>query len=113
MNAERAVKAFADFGYDFNNAVRQVAAIGIAETENVGAGVLGGFNGAQRESRVGVIAIEEMFRVVDHFSAVVAQILYGFRNDFQVLVFADLEGPMYVQVPALAENGDGRSFRFN
>ena len=62
------------------------AAVGVAETEDVGAGVFGGFERAQSEVAVVNVAIEEMLGVVDHFFAVVFEIAHGLGNDGQVLV---------------------------
>ena len=53
-----------------------------------------------------------MLGVVHHFAAVVFQILHGFADQLQVLFFIDAERAMDVQIPALAENRHGRSFRF-
>ena len=69
----------------------QRAAVGIAEAEHVGAGVLRGFEGAQREIAVMDVAVEEVLGVVDDFFAVVFQIADGFRDDGEVFVFGDAE----------------------
>ena len=53
-----------------------------------------------------------MLGVVHHFAAVVLEILYGFADQQQILLFIDAERPMHVQIPALAENADGGRLGF-
>ena len=50
-------------------------------------GFLRGFERAQREVGIGVVAVEEMLGVVDHFAAVVFQILHGFRDQLEIFFF--------------------------
>ena len=82
------------------------AAVGIAEAEDIGAGLLGGFQRAQGVIGVGDVAVEEMLGVVDHFLAVVLEVAHGFGDEFEVFVFGDAEGALDVEVPGLAEDGD-------
>ena len=53
-----------------------------------------------------------MFCVVDHFLAVIFQIFHGLRDQLEVFFFRDAERTMHVQIPALAEDGDGWGFGF-
>ena len=57
------------------------AAVGVAEAEDVGAGFLGGFERAQGELGIVLVAVEEMLGVVDHFAAVVFEIADGFGDE--------------------------------
>ena len=82
------------------------AAVGIAEAEDVGAGLMGGFQGAQGVIGVGDVAVEEMLGVVDHFLAVILDVADGFGDEDEVFVFGDAEGAFDVEVPGLAEDGD-------
>ena len=67
-----------------------------------------GFERAQREIRVGDVAVEEMLGVVDHFAAVLLQPSHRLADQLEVLLFGDAQGAACVQVPALAEDGYGR-----
>ncbi len=71
MDADHAVEPLAHLRDHLNNTVRQVAAVGVAQAEHVGAGLLGGFERTHGELGVGVVAVEKMLGVVDHFAAVV------------------------------------------
>ena len=112
MDAEHAVEALANFRNHFHDPMRQIAAVGVAQAQHVGAGFLRGFQRTQREIWVGVVAVEEVLGVVHHFAAVVFQVLYGFPDQQQILLFVDAQRAMDVQIPALAENRDRRGFRF-
>ena len=61
------------------------AAVGVAEAEHVGAGVLGGFERPQGVIGVGVVAVEEVLGVVDHFLAVLLQVPHGVGDQLEVL----------------------------
>ena len=74
VDAEDAVEALAHLGADFRQAAGERAAVGVAQAQHIGAGLLGGFERAQGEIAVGVVAVEEMLGVVDHFLAVVLEI---------------------------------------
>ena len=54
VDAQDAVEALAHFGEDLDQAAGERAAVGIAEAEHVGAGVLRGFERAQGESGIGM-----------------------------------------------------------
>ena len=82
------------------------AAVGVAQAKHVGARVLRGFQRAQREVRIRLVAVEEVLGVVDDFLAVLLQVSDGLGDDLQVLFFGDAERPLGVQVPALAEDRD-------
>ena len=43
MDSQDAVKALADFRHHFDDAMRQIAAIGIAQAQNIRAGLFSGF----------------------------------------------------------------------
>ncbi len=111
VDADRAIEPLADFRHHFHDPVREVAAVGVAQAEHIGPPLFRGFERAQRELGIGVIAVEEVLGVVHHFAAVVLQMLYGFPDQLQILFFVDAERPMDVQIPALAENGHGRGLR--
>ena len=81
--------------------------------QNIGAGFLRGFERPQREIAVGVVAVEEMLGVVDHFLAVLLQIAHGIGDELQIFFFGDPERAMDVQIPALAEDRDDRRAGFD
>ncbi len=112
VDADHAVEPLAHFRDHLDDAVRQIAAVGVAQAQHIGAGFLGGFERAQRELGVGVVAVEEMLGVVDHFAAVVFQILHGLADQLQVLLFIDAERAVHVQIPALAEDANRRRLGF-
>ena len=86
VDADDAVEALANFRNHFDDAMRQIAAVGVAQAQHVGAGLLRGFERAHGEIGIGVVAVEEMLGVVDHFAAVVLEILYGFADQQQILL---------------------------
>ena len=49
--------------------VRQRAAIGVAEHDPARARIIGGLGAGQRELRIGLVAVEEMLAVEQHFAA--------------------------------------------
>ena len=77
VDAQNAVEALAHVGADFGQLAGQRAAVGVAQAEHVGAGFLGGFERAQREIAIVLVAVEEVLGVVDHFLAVRLQVLHG------------------------------------
>ena len=109
VDADHAVEALAHLGDDLRQPPGERAAVGVAQAEHVGAGLLRGFERAQRVIRVGGVAVEEVLGVVDHFLAVrpsgsstVSEISLRFSS--RVMPSARL----HVQVPRLAENRDHR-----
>ena len=108
VDPQNAVEVLAHVGADFREPAGEHPAVGIAQAQNVGAGFLRGFERAQGEIAIGAIAVEEMLGVVDHFLAVVLEVLHGVGDDLEVLALLDSQGAMDVQVPALAENRHDR-----
>ena len=70
VDADYAVEAIADHINDFGEPGGEGAAVGVAEAEDAGSGFLCGFERAEGEVRVGDVAVEEMFGIVDDFLAV-------------------------------------------
>ena len=106
VDADDAIETAADFGDHFDQARGDGAAVGIAEAEDIGAGFMGGLQGAEGVIGVGDVAVEEMLGVVDDLLAVVLDIADGFGDEDEVLVVGDAEGAFDVEVPGLAEDGD-------
>jgi hypothetical protein len=113
VDAEFAIEARPDLRDDLGQARGDGAAIRVAEAENIGAGNLGGFEGAECERRIGGVTVEEVLGVEDDFPAVLFQIGYGLRNQLDVFLFADTEGALGVKIPGFSEDGDNRSARLD
>src|SRR5207248_9538664 len=64
------------------------------------------FERAKGEIAIVDIAVEEVFGVIDNFTAVLLEIADGFGDDVEVFLLGDTEGAADVQVPAFAEDGD-------
>src|SRR5579864_699657 len=111
VDTEYAVEAFPDFRYDLHDAMGEIAAVSVAQAQNVRAGFLSCLQRSHRKIRIGVVAVEEMLGVVHYFPAMVLQILNGFRDQLEVLLFVDAQRALDVQVPALAENRNRGSLR--
>jgi hypothetical protein len=80
VDADDAIEALAHFGDDLRQPPGERAAVGVAQAQHVGAGLVRGFQRAQRVIRVGDVAVEEMLGVVDHFLAVVLEVASRFRR---------------------------------
>ena len=106
VDADDAIEAAADFGDDFDETRGDRAAVGVAEAEDIGAGLMGGFQGAQGVIGVGDVAVEEVLGVVDDFLAVILDVADGFGDEDEVFFVGDAEGAFDVKVPGLAEDGD-------
>ena len=104
VDSENAIELLAHVGADFCQPGGEHAAIGVAQAQNIRAGILRGFERAQGEIAIGTVSIEEMLGIVDDFFTVSLQVLHGICDEFEVLVLLDAQGPMNVQVPALPEN---------
>ena len=74
VDAEDAIEPAAHIRHDLRQAPGQRAAVGIAQAKHIRAGILRGFKRAQRKIRIGLIAVEEVLGIVDHFLAVVFQV---------------------------------------
>ena len=108
VDADDAVESPSNIFDDLGKEGCERASIGIAEAEDVGAGVFGGFESAESEVAIVDVAVEEVLGVVDHFFAVVLQVTDRLGDDGEVFVFGDAEGAGNVEVPTLAEDGDAR-----
>ena len=71
--------------------MRQGAAVGVAQAEHIGAGLLRGFERPQGEIGIGGVAVEEVLGVVDDFLAVILQVRDGLGDEREVLLFRDAE----------------------
>ena len=112
VDADDAVEPLANLGEYLAEPVRDRAAIGVTEYENVGACFLGGFEGAQREVGARFVAVEEVLGVEDDFPALLFDVPDGLGDHGQVLLFGHAKGALGVQTPALAKDRDDGGFSF-
>ena len=113
VNADHAVEALAHLRDDLHQPPGQRAAIGVAQAEHLSARLLRRFERAQRVIRVGLVAVEEVLGVVDHFLAVLVEVLDRLGNQLEVFVERNPQRAFHVQVPRLAENRRHRSAGFH
>src|SRR5580698_11320816 len=106
VNSQDSTEALAHFCESLQQTAGERAAIGITQAENVSAGIARGIERLQGVVRVGEVSVEEVLSVVDHFLAMVLEILHRLRDELEILLFGDAEGALHVEVPGLAENGD-------
>ncbi len=85
---------------------RQAAAVGVAEDEAAGAGFGGGLEGFEGVVGVFLVAVEEVFSVVNDFLDVGGEVGDGVGDHADVLVERDAQNLAGVEVPALADDGD-------
>ena len=78
VDAQHAVEAPPHLGHDLDQPGRDGSAVGVAQAEHVGARRVGGLQRAQGEGGIGVVAVEEVLGVVDHFAPVVLEELHRF-----------------------------------
>ena len=84
MDADDSVESGSHRGYDLGQVLGQRPAVGIAETKDIGAGSLSGFESLHRVVAVVNVTVEEVFGIVDHFFAVLLQVGYGFGDELEV-----------------------------
>src|SRR5262249_3160537 len=96
VDAENTIEATTHLSDDFSDATGKRSAIGVAQTEDIGAGLLSCFQRAQREIRIGVVAVKEMFGIVDQLFAVLLEKSDGLGNQLKVLLFGDTQGALGV-----------------
>ena len=97
----------ADGGGDFGG---KATAIGIAEDEVVGSSFGGGFESAEGVIGIGVVAIEEVFRVIDDFASLFFEDGDGVGDHAKVFDGGGAKDFFDVKEPAFAEDGDDGGF---
>ena len=91
--------------------LRQAAAVGVAQNDDLGPAFLGGPDRPQGKVGVAGEAVEEMFGVVDHAPPLGPQIGDRVADHRQVFLRADAEDFAHVQVPAFADQRDDFGLR--
>ena len=96
-----------DLGHDGLDLVRERAAVGVAEHERAGALLDRGFEHAEAELGVALVAIEEMLRVEEHVEPRATQELDRVGDHGHALVEGGLERVAHVVVPAFPDDAHG------
>ena len=87
VNADYAAETLFHDAHDLGNAMRQRAAVGVTQAQNISAVLLRGFKCPQGEIRIGGVAIEEVLGVIDDFFAVFLQVRDSLADEREVLFF--------------------------
>jgi hypothetical protein len=87
---------------------RHAAAVGVAQTEHVGARIGGDLHALERELGIGAVPVEEVLGVVDDLVDVTLQVADGVVDEPRSSPQRDAQVVAHVHVPALPEDGDHR-----
>ncbi len=110
MSALQRPLRFVDTGCDV---VRQSAAICVAQDDDRGAGILSCDQSLQGILSIVTQTVEEVFGVVEHFSACRFAEGHGVGDHLQVLFESGVQHIAHVQVPCLADDSDDRGLRID
>ena len=102
------LRAALDFAHDLRHFPRHRSAVGVAQHDRFRAAPHGRFQCLKRVGRIGFVAVEEMFGVIDHAAALRAQIGEALLDDAQVLFVGRAQHFGDVQRPRLADDGADR-----
>ena len=94
---------------DRSDLVRQTAAVGVAEHDQIGTAVAGGGQGGKRVVGIVLVTVEKMLGVVDHLAAMTLEMAHGVGDHGAVFRRIDAEHLGDVQTPAFAEDRHDRS----
>ena len=97
----------ADLADDALDLMRQRAAIGVAEHHPARALLVGRLGAGQRESGLGLVAVEEMLAVEQHFAALGLGRAHAIADRGDVLLFRRLQRDAHVIVPGFGDETDG------
>ena len=99
--------------HDGRDFLREAAAVGVAQDQELRAGFPGGAQACQGVLRVGLESVEEVLGVVEKLLGVGPQEGERIADEFQVAFEGDLQGVGDVDVPGLAEDGQDRRARLH
>ena len=106
VNAKMAARnLLGDVPDDALDLVGQGAAVGIAQHDPPGPGVIGGLDAPEGVIRVRLVTIEEVLGVENHFVDLLAGHRDAVGDDVDVLLRLDTEGDPDVEIPGLADDG--------
>ena len=89
--------------------MRQAAAVGVAERNQIDPGRIRRAQAGQREFRVSRESVEKMFGVEDHLVNVALQVRDSVVEDVEVGLVGNAQSLAHVHVPGLADHGRDRS----
>ena len=92
--------------HDVGDPVGQHAAVGVAERDDLGAGLGGGAQHLQRVRPVGAVAVEEVLGVEEHRLPLLAQVGDGVAHHREVLLERRAQRELDVAVVRLGDEGD-------
>ena len=92
---------------DLFHLVRERPAIGVAEHDPARAFVMGGLCAGECELRIGLVAVEKVFAVDEHFTTFCPRGAHAVTNRGKVLVLGGLERDPHVVIPGLRHEADG------
>ena len=86
------------------------SAIRIAKHDAIGMALFCGTERFNRVFRIGLVAVEEMFRIVNDLFGIFLEVCHRRLNHVEVFRERRANNVRYVQIPALAKNRLDRSF---
>ena len=96
-----------DFGGDTADVVGERAAVGVAEDDPTGTGVMGGAQAGEGVIGIGLVAVEEMFGIEERLAPLGHAMRDGGADVVEVLVERDAERIGDVKIMGLADKTDG------
>ena len=88
MNPDDAAETLFHDAHNLGNAMRQRAAVGVAQAQNIRAVLLRRFKCPQCEIGIRGVAIKEVLGIVNDFFAVLLQVRDGLADQREVFFFA-------------------------
>ncbi len=115
MNTDRGVTVlfYQKLLYPFKNGpnlMGQGSAIGVAEYQSFRSTSDSTAQGSQAVLAIFLEPVKKMFCIVDQVFHPGAKVSQGIFNDLQIVFQFNAQGIVHMDIPALAENCDGRSF---
>ena len=107
VDADRHREQRLDPGGDVENVAGERAAVGVTQTETVCARLRRCRQSLQRVVGIGLVAIEEMLRVIHHLFALLLEVANRVADHAQVLIQRGAQDVGNLIIPTLAKDGDG------
>ena len=110
VDAKRRRNSSLNLLYDFFDFPRHRSAVRIAKHDAIGMAKFGRLERFERVFRISLIAIEEMFRIVNHLFGMFLEVCDRRLDHVEVFFESRADNVRHMQIPALAENRLDRSF---
>ena len=108
MNAEvGAGNSFRHGTYDFGDFGGHGAAIGVTQHHPARTGVMGGFGAGERVIRIGLVAIEEVFAIHEHFLAGEDGGLHGLTDGVEIFLVGAAQRHAHMIIPGFRHKANG------